>query len=66
MGYGLGEQLEPDMWKQLVWNPDRPWQVQKSMWRRYCKKAKVRRERRRAKLNPECQPWYRRFKGWEF
>jgi len=30
------------------------------------KQFKHRKERRRAKLNPECQPWYKRFYGWEW
>ena len=66
MGFGLGEQLEPGMWKQIVWNPDKPWQIQNSSWRRWYKKTKTRRERRRAKTNPECFPEYKRFHGWEF
>ena len=66
MGYGKGEQLEPDVYKELFWNPDKPWQIQKTMWRKWHKKMKVRRERRRAKLNPECTPEYKRFDGWEF
>jgi len=66
MGYGVGEQLEPGLWKQVLWNPEKPWQKQITTWRRYPKKMKIRRERRRAKLNPECQPWYKRFYGWEW
>jgi hypothetical protein len=32
--------------------------------RRYCKKLKSRRERRRAKRDPECMPHYRRYWGY--
>ena len=66
MAYGIGEQLEPGFWKQVVWNPDKPWQYQKSTWRKYCKIMKNRRERRRVKLNPLCQPEYKRYHGWEY
>ena len=66
MAYGIGEQLEPDVYKVVFWNPEKPWQVQKTMWRRYCKKSKVRRERRRTKLDVDCNPEYKRYKGWEF
>ena len=64
MGFGMGEQLEAGFWKQVVWNSDKPWQVQKTTWRKYAKSAKVRRERRRAKRDIECQPEYKRFYGW--
>ena len=63
MGYGMGEQLEPKFWKQVFWNPDKPWQMQKTMWRRWSKKAKIRKERRRARINAECEPEYKRFYG---
>ena len=33
--------------------------------KQYFKKAKARAERRRAKQQPDCQPHYRRFYGWE-
>ena len=66
MGYGIGEQLGPGLWKQLLWNPDKPWQIQGSTWRKWYKKTKTRRERRRANVNPECSPEYKRFHGWEY
>jgi hypothetical protein len=66
MGYGLGEQLEADIRKNIPWNPEKPWQGQKTTWRRYSKVMKARRERRRGRLNPECPPEYRRFHGWEY
>jgi len=34
-------------------------------WHRFLKKRKLRKERRRAKKNPECQSAYRRYKGYE-
>lgn len=34
-------------------------------WHRCLKKRKLRKERRRAKKNPECQAAYRRYKGYE-
>ena len=64
MGYGLGEQLEADLWKQVCWCSEEPWKIQKTMWRRWNKKAKVRRERRRARQDPECIPQYNRYRGW--
>jgi len=34
-------------------------------WHRCLKKKKIRNERRKAKRNPECQPAYRKFSGYE-
>lgn len=34
-------------------------------YHRYLKRAKVRSERRRAKIDPECAPSYRKFSGYE-
>ena len=65
MAYGIGEQLEPDVWKVVFWNPEKPWKTQKTR-RRWHKKAKIRRERRRARLNVNCNPEYKRYMGWEF
>ena len=65
MSFGLGEQLEP-FYKGEVWNEDKPWQIQGTTWRKYGKQMKARRERRRAKRNPECDPEYKRFKGYEY
>lgn len=31
MGYGLGGQLEPDLWKELVWDSKKPWRMQRSI-----------------------------------
>jgi len=66
MGFGIGEQLEPNVQKTLLWNSDKPWKVQDTRWRGFAKKGKVRRERRRVKLDPLCIPEYKRFKGWEY
>ena len=59
----MKEQLEPDLWKQTHWNPNKPWKIQKTMWRKAYKTVKVRAERHRAKQDPECQPLYRQFYG---
>jgi hypothetical protein len=66
MSYGLGEQLEPGFYKKVLWNPSKPWQKQQTAWRSWYKKTKIRRERRRAKADPECFPEYKRYWGWEF
>ena len=66
MAYGVGEQLEPDFYKVVFWDEEKPWKTQKTMWRRWHKKAKVRRERRRARLNVNCNSEYKRYEGWEF
>ena len=34
-------------------------------WRKFFKIAKRRAERRRSKANPECQPKYGKYSGWE-
>lgn len=34
-------------------------------WHRFLKRLKSRRERRRAKQNPECRPGYNRHNGYE-
>ena len=67
VAYGLGEQLEPNIWKQLCWDSRKPWRKRsRSAWRGYYKAMKNRRERRRARLNPKCVPEYKRYKGWEY
>ena len=35
-------------------------------YRRANKKDKIRKERRRAKHDPECHPQYRKYDGWEY
>jgi hypothetical protein len=40
--------------------------MQDTRWRKWYKKTKTRRERRRAKRNPECTPEYKRFWDWEY
>lgn len=37
----------------------------KGQYHKFLKRYKNRIERRRAKENPECQPWYGKYKGWE-
>ena len=67
MAYGIGEQLEPDLWKEISWNPNKPWRVRRrSAWRGYCKQAKSRRERQRVRLDILCPLEYKRYKGWEY
>lgn len=34
-------------------------------YHKHLKRQKVKAERRRAKADPECQPAYRKYKGWE-
>lgn len=69
MAYGLSEQRE------YIFNPwsfgipqDRPWQnrPRRSGGTRFMKLSKNRRERRRAKMQPDCVPEYKRFAGWEY
>ncbi len=36
-----------------------------STYHRYLKKAKLRQERRRAKVDVECVPCYRKYRGYE-
>ena len=38
----------------------------KSRYRQHLKKSKKRMERRKAKLDPEAQPTYKKYKGWEY
>lgn len=35
-------------------------------FRDHLKKSKKRQERRKAKLDPECQPTYGKYQGWEY
>jgi hypothetical protein len=66
MSAGLGEQIESlRTFELLRRESDTPWrEVSQSC--RYRKVVKLRRERRRAKHNPECPPQYRRYRGYEF
>jgi hypothetical protein len=38
----------------------------RSRYRDFLKKSKKREERRKAKLDPECQPTYKKYEGWEY
>jgi len=38
----------------------------KSKYREWLKKSKIRSERRKAKVDPECQPTYNKYQGWEY
>ena len=38
----------------------------RSKYRDFLKKSKKRLERRKAKLDPECHPTYKKYQGWEY
>ena len=61
MACGLGEQIEKEMDYML---DSKRGVVQHS--HKLDKRQKNRTERRRAKRDVECQPLYRKFKGWEW
>ncbi len=46
--------------------PVKPWKVRNTRSRAFTKTVKHRGERHRAKLDPEVQPLYRKYHGWEF
>lgn len=56
MSAGLTEQIEHHM---HCWGG-------KNRSQRWVKTQKHRTERRRAKANPECPPYYRKYSGWEY
>jgi hypothetical protein len=47
-------------------HPKKDGSHRKSRYREYLKKSKKRMERRKAKLDPECQATYNKFQGWEY
>jgi hypothetical protein len=47
-------------------NPAKPWKRFQTPGRSVWKQKKHRVERRRARLDPETQPLYRKYRGWEF
>lgn len=64
MAIGLTEQAEPGTTVMLA-TLRKPWAaVRKS--RKWIKAKKHRRERARAKVDPECMAQYRRYHGWEW
>ena len=60
---GYRENLDISWFNKVNWNSDKPWKIQKTMWRRFYKKVMTRQERHRANKNPECQPLYKKFYG---
>jgi len=59
MAVGNGDQIEKNL--DYIFDSKRGI-VQHS--HKFDKQIKTRKERRRAKQNPECQPEYKRFHGW--
>lgn len=67
MSFRLCSQLELELAKRIFWDSKRPWGMRRrSNFRVHEKQAKARVERRRSRLDPECQPLYNKFKGWEY
>lgn len=65
MAYGLVWQLEPGN-SGVFFCDSRPWRNGRKRSGRTYKLLKVRAERRRARLDPECQPLYTRYRGYEY
>jgi hypothetical protein len=65
MALGLGDQFERLLRADLIAGSRRPWREARGNYR-FAKTGKHRRERRRARANPECLPEYRRYNGWEY
>jgi hypothetical protein len=66
MGIGLGEQIERRLTHEIVSHfGDRPW-AENRVSKKWSKIKKLRRERRRGARNPQCQPEYRRYRGYEW
>lgn len=65
MAAGLGEQLESMLtWEMIRHDHPKPW-LQFSKSGRFHKTTKLRRERRRARLDPECMPQHRKYCGYQ-
>jgi hypothetical protein len=64
MSRGRTAQIENDM-DQLVSEGDKPWRMDRKS-HKMVKKWKNRRERKRAKDDPECAPEYSKYDGWEW
>jgi hypothetical protein len=70
VGYGLTDQIEgwsrnPRCGKPLIGLTKWGYKTG-SGYTKALRKGKARRERQRAKFNPECDPEYKRFRGWEW
>jgi len=61
MSYGKSQQIERHMDA-----PKKGGEHRQSAFRQCLKKGKIKRERIRAKLDPECFPEYRKYAGWEY
>jgi hypothetical protein len=59
----LFEQIERQLWQRF--GRRKPWQEPKNS-HKWSKQKKHRIERHRAKRDPECAPYYRRYGGWEW
>lgn len=64
MSAGLTVQLEPHLFYRLT--RDTPWKRSRSRYGQLVKKRQHRNERQRAKLDPECLPCYRKYRGYEW
>ena len=63
MSVGRGYQFESDL--EYVIKGKKPWGMLRNS-HRFEKAKKNRRERRRARLNPECIPEYNKYYGYEY
>ena len=65
MSVGLTEQIERKLTLSMYADGKKPWKVIKNS-HKYSKTMQHRKERREARLNPECFPNYRRYFGFEW
>lgn len=65
MSIGRREQIENKLATELFKDEKKPWKKRK-ISNKQEKTLKRRRERRRAKNNPECPSEYRKYKGFEY
>jgi len=59
-----------DRWMLHRWEmeerEEKPWKVLRKHGQKYYKQCLNRAERRKAKMNPECEPTYKMYYGWEY
>ena len=65
MAVGLTEQIERKVTLSLFADSSKPWKIIKNS-HRCTKTMQHRKERREARLNPECIPKYRKYYGYEW
>jgi hypothetical protein len=66
MSYGAVEQIGPPFAHGHI-PMDKPWRkVSRNGYKTAMKNSLHRRERQRSRLNVECFPQYRKFRGWEW